>query len=210
MLSKGLIDDARKLARANVELLAPYARKGIPIVGSEPSCILTLRDEYIDLLPDSADAAEVAANSFMIDEFLARLNAEGTLGIAWRDQPREVLFHGHCHQKALIGTASTMRILRHAGVTAQESGAGCCGMAGSFGYEAEHYEVSRKIGEERLFPKVNATDQSVTIAVAGVSCRQQIEHFTGRKVKHIAEVLAEQVKPGHQWRPTLPDDVAAD
>jgi Fe-S oxidoreductase len=209
MLSKGLVEEARTVARENVALLAPYARKGVPIVGSEPSCILTFRDEYLDLLPGDADAAEVAAGSFMIDEFLAKLALTEGLGIAWRDTPREVLFHGHCHQKALIGMAPSMDLLTRAGVTARESGAGCCGMAGSFGYEAEHYEVSRKIGEERLFPRVRAASDTTAIAVAGVSCRQQIEHFTGRRTLHIAEVLAEQIKPGHRWAPLLPGESQA-
>lgn len=204
MLSKGLVEDARKLAKANVTLLAPYARRGLAIVGSEPSCILTLRDEYLDLLPGDPDAMALAQHSFMIDEYLTKLAQEGALGINWRLDGHDVLFHGHCHQKALVGMAPSMGILKRAGVNAIESGAGCCGMAGSFGYETEHYEVSRKVGEERLFPKVNATSAATTIAVAGVSCRQQIEHFTDRKVKHIAEVLAEQVKPGHRWRPTIP------
>jgi Fe-S oxidoreductase len=203
MLSKGLVDDARKLAQANVALLAPYARRGLPIIGSEPSCILTLRDEYLDLLPGNPDASAVASQAFMIDEFLTALAQEGTLGITWRSSSLDVLFHGHCHQKAVIGMGPSMALLRRAGLNASESGAGCCGMAGSFGYEAEHYDVSRKIGEERLFPKVNATDRNTVIAVAGVSCRQQIEHFTGRKTKHIAEVLAEHVMPGHVWSPTL-------
>lgn len=214
MLSKGLVEEARVLARKNVDLLAPYARRGVPIIGSEPSCILTLRDEYVDLLPNDADTERVAANAFMLDEFLAQLENAGELGIAWREAktPRSVLFHGHCHQKALIGVAPSMAILTAAGVAVRESGAGCCGMAGSFGFETEHYEVSRKIGEERLFPAVRASSDDTTIAVAGVSCRQQIEHFTGRPVKHIAEVLAEQVRPGHRWSPPGPSEerVAAD
>lgn len=202
MLSKGLVGDARKVAKKNVGLLAPYAKAGIPIVGTEPSCILTLRDEYKDLLPGDADMQAVATNSFMIDEFLAQLAQADDLGIMWADGAApEVLFHGHCHQKALVGMGPSMAILAGAGCAASESGAGCCGMAGSFGYEAEHYEVSRKIGEERLFPAVNATHADATIAVAGVSCRQQIEHFTGRKTQHIAEVLASRIAPGHVWLP---------
>jgi len=205
MLSKGLVGDARKVARKNVLLLAPYARAGIPIVGTEPSCILTLRDEYRDLVPGDAEAEAVADQVFMIDEFLAQLDAEGDLGISWKHGtgPR-VLFHGHCHQKALIGVGPSLAVLKAAGCTATESGAGCCGMAGSFGYETEHYDVSRKIGEERLFPTVNATSEATVIAVAGVSCRQQIEHFTGRKTRHIAEVLAGRVASGHIWQAPVP------
>ncbi len=208
MLSKGLVGDARKVARRNVALLAPYARRGIPIVGTEPSCILTLRDEYKDLLPGDADVAAVAAESFMIDEFLAKLQAADDLGITWKATPAPaVLFHGHCHQKALIGVEPSLAMLRAAGCRTTESGAGCCGMAGSFGYEAEHYDVSRKIGEERLFPVVAAADTETTIAVAGVSCRQQIEHFTDRSTRHIAEVLAGRIEPGHVYTPRAPEPI---
>ncbi|MEZ4530252.1 MAG: FAD-linked oxidase C-terminal domain-containing protein [Thermomicrobiales bacterium] len=202
MLSKGLVNDARKNARRNVELLAPHARMGIPIVGTEPSCILTLRDEYIDLLPGNEDAQLVAKHAFMIDEYLAKLDADGELGINWKASDRDdVFFHGHCHQKALIGMGPSMSILKSAGCSAQESGAGCCGMAGSFGYEAEHYDVSKRIGEERLFPAIDKLNTSTTVAVAGVSCRQQIDHFTGRDTRHIAEVLADRIDRSRPWSP---------
>ncbi|HVL24658.1 MAG TPA: FAD-linked oxidase C-terminal domain-containing protein, partial [Thermomicrobiales bacterium] len=202
MLSKGLVDAARKSARRNTSVLAGYAKQGIPIVGTEPSCILTLRDEYRDLLPNDKDVAAIAANSYMIDEFLAKLEADGELGIGWKQNTGpEVFFHGHCHQKALIGVAPSMAILKASGCRPTESGAGCCGMAGSFGYEAEHYDVSRKIGEERLFPAINATSLDVQVSVAGVSCHQQIEHFTGRGTRHIAEVLASRLEPKARWTP---------
>jgi FAD/FMN-containing dehydrogenase/Fe-S oxidoreductase len=211
MLSKGLVGDARKVARKNLAVLAPYALAGIPIVGTEPSCILTLRDEYADLLPDDPDAAVIASQAFMIDEFLAKLAADDDLGITWRaDNGPEVMFHGHCHQKALIGVGPSMAILKAAGCTAMESGAGCCGMAGSFGYETEHYDVSSKIGEERLFPVVNQAEKETVIAVAGVSCRQQIEHFTGRKTRHIAEVLANRISPDHVYKLKTAEPVAPD
>jgi Fe-S oxidoreductase len=211
LLSKGFVDDARNLARRNVDVLATYARREIPIVGTEPSCILTLRDEYRDLLPDDADVAAVAREAYMIDEFLAKLDRAGDLGIVWKDGAGpDVLFHGHCHQKALIGMGPSMAMLAAAGCTATESGAGCCGMAGSFGYEAEHYDVSRKIGEERLFPAVAAAPAATTVSVAGVSCRQQIEHFTERQAKHIAEVLAERIAPGHTWAARAPEPVPAE
>ena len=111
----------------------------------------------------------------MIDEFLAKLEADGGLGIPWKTSTGpEIFFHGHCHQKALIGVEPSMAILRASGCRPTESGAGCCGMAGSFGYETEHYDVSRKIGEERLFPAIEKTAMGVQISVAGVSCHQQI------------------------------------
>lgn len=204
MLSKGLIEPARKNAKKNVGLLAEYAKRGIPIVGTEPSCILTLRDEYVDLLPDDEDVRAVAQNSFMLDEWLAKLAQEDDLGINWKTNTGpEVFFHGHCHQKALIGIEPSMSMLKASGCRASESGAGCCGMAGSFGYEAEHYDVSKKIGEERLFPAIRETPMDVVISVAGVSCHQQIEHFEGRGSKHIVEVLADRVDESKPWRPKV-------
>lgn len=201
MLSKGLLTDARRAAARNVDVLAPYAKAGIPIVGTEPSCILTLRDEYVDLLPGDENVETVASHSYMIDEFLAKLAKTGRLGVGWKTDAQPVMFHGHCHQKALIGMGPSMAILKAAGCAATESGAGCCGMAGSFGYEAEHYDVSRKIGEERLFPAVAEQGAETLIAVSGVSCRQQIEHFTERKTVHIVEVLAGRV--AHPWEPPV-------
>ena len=201
MLSKGLVQDARRVARRNVALLAPYAKRGIPVIGTEPSCILTLRDEYADLLPDDPDVAVLADQSFMVDEFLAKLASAGDLGIDWLTRlGPEVLFHGHCHQKALIGVSPSLAILSESGCRPRETGAGCCGMAGSFGYEAEHYDVSRKIVEDRLLPAVMAASAETVVAVAGVSCRQQIEHFADQTPQHIAEVLADRIAPGHVWR----------
>jgi FAD/FMN-containing dehydrogenase/Fe-S oxidoreductase len=192
--SKGLVHQARELARQNVVALAPYARQGIPVVGTEPSCILTLRDEYVDLLPDDPDVVRLGENSFMIDEFLQKLDSQDELDIVWKEsEGTNVLFHGHCHQKAVVGMQPSMTMLNKAGYIVKESGAGCCGMAGSFGYEQEHYEVSKKIGEERLFPMVNQQARETIISVAGVSCREQIDHFTGRRPSHIAEVLAERI-----------------
>lgn len=193
MLSKGLITPARERAQKNVALLAPFVRQGIPVIGTEPSCILTFRDEYPDLLPGNEDARILAGNSFLLEEFLHRANRESGLNIKWKKDAPEVLYHGHCHERALTGVEATMEMLTLAGIKAKESGAGCCGMAGSFGYESEHYEVSRTIGEDRLFPAVRGVPARTIIAVSGVSCRHQIEHFTGRDVKHIAEVLASRI-----------------
>jgi Fe-S oxidoreductase len=201
------------MARKNVAVLAPHVKDGIPIGGTEPSCILTFRDEYPSLLPNDADTTLVAENAFMIDEFLAKLDADDDLGITWKDgNGPDVLFHTHCHQRSLIGTGPSMAMFQAAGCHARESGAGCCGMAGSFGYEAEHYDISRTIGEDRLFPAVNEASKNTIIAVAGVSCHQQIEHFTDRGTQHIAEVLASRIAPGHVFQPRdaepIPDDIA--
>ncbi|HEX3035128.1 MAG TPA: FAD-linked oxidase C-terminal domain-containing protein [Thermodesulfobacteriota bacterium] len=193
MLSKGMVESARSRARRNVELLVPHAYQGISIVGTEPSCILTFRDEYPDLLPGNADVKAVAQNTFLIEEFLVRLHKAGKLNIPWRTPGPPVLFHGHCHQMALVGSEPSLELLRFAGCSVKDSGAGCCGMAGSFGYEKEHYKISKAIGEDRLFPTVRQTPPETVIAVSGVSCRQQIEHFTGRRPRHLAEVLADQI-----------------
>jgi len=194
MLSKGIVEPVRKMARQNASLLGPYAREGIPVVGTEPSCILTFRDEYPDLMPGDENVKVLSGNSYLLDEFLHGLHSRGGLDIDWKPGGSEVLFHGHCHQRALTGIEAALGLLREAGCTARESGAGCCGMAGSFGYESEHYGISKAIGEDRLFPAVRKADNETVIAVSGVSCSHQIEHFTGRKTRHIAEVLADRIK----------------
>ena len=189
MISKGLLSKAASNARRNVEQLYRYAEQGIPIVGCEPSCLLTLKDEYPDLVRDDK-AKAVAENSYMIDEFLMMLHEKGELDLSFSTLEKKVVFHGHCHQKALMGTRHSMDLLRlPPGYNVEEINAGCCGMAGSFGYEAEHYDVSMDIGRLQLFPAVEAKDGSWEVAVMGVSCRQQIEHGTGRKSRHVVEVL---------------------
>jgi FAD/FMN-containing dehydrogenase/Fe-S oxidoreductase len=194
-ISKGLLDQARRDAQYNIALLLPYARQGIPIVGIEPSCILTLREDYRDLLP-GADAATVAEQALTIDEFLYQLHQRHELDLVFTDTPKRLLLHGHCHQKALVGTTPTLTVLRlPPGYTVQEIASGCCGMAGAFGYEAEHYGVSMTIGSQRLFPAVEAAAPEVDIVADGISCRQQIQHATGRQARHMVEVLWEAVVP---------------
>jgi Fe-S oxidoreductase len=171
--------------------LGERAARGVPIVGVEPSCLLTLRDEYLALLPGDAAAQAVAAATRLPEELLVAAIADGRLSIPARNRfsGRRILFHGHCHQKALAGTAATVALLRSIpGAEVIELDAGCCGMAGSFGYEAEHYELSMKIGELRLFPAVRAESDQTIIAASGVSCRQQIRHGTGRTALHPLEI----------------------
>jgi len=193
-LSKGLVDQARRMAAALVGRLGEAAARGVPIVGVEPSCLLTLRDEYLALLPGDPRAQAVAAATRLPEELLVEAIAAGRLG--WpRDNGvggRRIMFHGHCHQKALAGTAATMALLRSIpGADVVEVDAGCCGMAGSFGFEAEHYELSMSIGELRLFPAVRAQPPETIIAATGVSCRQQIAHGTGRPARHPLEIVRE-------------------
>jgi FAD/FMN-containing dehydrogenase/Fe-S oxidoreductase len=191
MISKGMLDMAKSNAQYNVDLLYPHVQRGAYVVGCEPSCLLTLRDEYPDLLRNP-EADRVAEKSLLLEEFLQMLQEEGRLDLKFKETPKKVLFHGHCHAKALVGTEPAMAALRMVpGFQVEESDAGCCGMAGAFGYEKEHYDVSMTIGGQRLFPAVSSTDQEDEAVITGISCRQQIQHGTGRTPRHLAEVLAE-------------------
>jgi Fe-S oxidoreductase len=190
MISKGLLDDAKAMAKKNLDVLAPYAEQGLPIIGLEPSCLLTLRDEYLDLWPDDARAKTVAGRAVLIEEFLSGLAERGELPLKWKPEQHRVLVHGHCYQKSLTGTHALLTLLRLPGWEVREIASGCCGLAGSFGYEAEHYALSMTIGEDRLFPAVRAADMQTTIAASGMSCRHQIQHGTGREAWHPIELLA--------------------
>jgi Fe-S oxidoreductase len=192
MISKGMLGEATNNAAWNVDQLAGYAENGMPIVGLEPSCLLTLKDEYPEFLR-THDAKRVSESSFLLEEFLQRQVNAGKLLLPSRSGKRKALLHGHCHQKALVGTAPTVAVLSAAGFEVSEVDSGCCGMAGSFGFEKEHYDLSLKIGNRRLAPAVKAAASDVEIVAPGISCRQQIEHLTGRKAKHPAELLWESI-----------------
>jgi FAD/FMN-containing dehydrogenase/Fe-S oxidoreductase len=189
LISKGMLAEAREHAAWNVARLAPYARRGVPIVGLEPSCLLTLRDETVELVRTD-DARAVARQSFLFEEFLVRERGRG-LELSFGAKGKKALLHGHCHQKALVGTAPTVAALRWAGFEVQEIDSGCCGMAGSFGFEREHYDISVALGNRRLAPAVKAAPADTEIVAPGISCRQQIQHLAGRRAKHPAEVLHE-------------------
>ena len=191
-LSKGLLDQARTMAAALVERLAPYAERGVPIVGCEPSCVLTLRDEFLDLLPDDPRARSRGRPGLLVPELLLRAIDEGDLRLdpASALAGRRIVLHGHCHEKAVTGTRATLELLRRIpGATVHELDAGCCGMAGSFGFESEHYELSMRIGGLRLFPLLAGEDPDVLVAATGVSCRQQIAHGAHRPARHPVELL---------------------
>jgi len=206
MLSNGLAGEARRHARTNVDRLVDFARRGVPIIGCEPSCLTMLREDYLDLLPGDGSAREVAAQSLLIEEFLLREAGQGNGGageeadaaangarlqLPLKEIDRHLAVHGHCHQKAEVGMAPTLELLRWVpGYDVRLIDAGCCGMAGSFGYKKEHYDVSMAIGEQALFPAVReAADAG--IVVSGISCRQQVLHGTGRGGRHPIEWLAD-------------------
>ena len=194
MISKGMLARAKKQARRNVDRLYRWASRGTYIVGCEPSCLLTLRDEYPDLLGDEKSKV-IADKSLLIDEFLVKSQEEGNLDLDFNDDPRSILFHGHCHQKALLGTEASIKALSMPpGHSVELVDAGCCGMAGAFGYEKEHYDISMAVGEDRLFPAVRGKGAEWEVAVTGISCRQQIDHGTSRRARHLVEVLRDAVK----------------
>jgi FAD/FMN-containing dehydrogenase/Fe-S oxidoreductase len=189
-ISKGLLAAARRAAAATLDVLAPLARAGLPIVGLEPSSLLTLRDEYHYLLPGDSRVPLVAGMAQTFEEFVDLLSTENRLAVEFRSESKRLLLHGHCHQKALVGTGPARTILSlPPGYTVEEVDSGCCGMAGSFGYEAEHYEISMQMAERRLLPAVRQAADDTIIVAAGISCREQIAHGTGRLALHPAEVL---------------------
>jgi Fe-S oxidoreductase len=164
-------------------------------VGQEPSEILTLRDEFLDLVPDSelADAQRLAACSFMFEEFIVA-NSDRAVGL-FREHHEPIAVHGHCHSKALVGMQPVMDTLALAGYIPQDLKTGCCGMAGSFGYEEHHYEMSMKIGETTVFPAVRALPDDTTICAHGFSCRHQLSDGMDRSGVHPAILLANVLRP---------------
>jgi FAD/FMN-containing dehydrogenase/Fe-S oxidoreductase len=185
MLSVGLVDAARRNARSNLDALWPYLTRGMPVAGLEPSCILTLRDDYRMLLPDDDRVGTLERGALLFEEALLALEPSLKLREGGR-----VLLHGHCHQKALVGTGATEEALRLApGTHVETLDSGCCGMAGLFGYEREHYDVSMRMAERRLLPAVRSAADAAVVA-PGVSCRTQIADGSGRPALHPAEFLA--------------------
>ena len=195
-LSKGLIRKAKKLANVNVNKLKDLVTEKSPLIGIEPSAILTFRDEYPDLVdPELKEAAmELAKNCLMFDEFISSRfpihHPASIIQHLFTKESRSIRLHGHCHQKALASVEPTIKMLSiPQNYKVEEIKSGCCGMAGSFGYEKEHYEVSMKVGELVLFPEIRKTQEEIIIAVPGTSCRHQIKDGTGRTALHPIEVL---------------------
>ena len=187
LISKGLAETARAMARSNVGTLHPWVSRGYAIVGCEPSCMLTFRDEYADLV-SGPEVREVAASTFLLEEFIDRETRAGRWKVRYRPARARALLHTHCHEKALVGSGPLKSVLG-AAYEVDEIDSGCCGMAGSFGYESEHYDLSLAIGRRRLLPALDASPET-PIVTPGVSCRQQIADSTGRRPWHPAEALA--------------------
>jgi FAD/FMN-containing dehydrogenase/Fe-S oxidoreductase len=187
LYDQGMLDRAKRYLTRVLEVLAPAASRGIPIVGLEPSCILTFRDELPSMFPNDARAAALAERSMLLGEFLAR----EAPNFAPPALAATALLHGHCHQQALAGVGAETSILaRASGIELNILDAGCCGMAGAFGYSAEHYPVSRAAGERVLAPAIRNSPDTAIIIADGFSCRTQIRHLCpGRHPMHLAEVL---------------------
>ncbi|MRR20135.1 FAD-binding oxidoreductase [bacterium] len=192
-LSKGLLRSARKIAVKNIIMLRDIVSDERPLVGIEPSALLTFRDEYPEIAGSalSSDARFIARNALLFEEFICREMDRGNISPdQFTDQPLKVLLHGHCQQKAIASTAPTIRMLSlPVNYRVEEINDGCCGMAGAFGYEKEHYDLSMKIGEMVLFPAVRNADEDTVITAPGTSCRHHITDGTKRKAVHPVEVL---------------------
>lgn len=194
-LSKGLVKTAKEVATQNVKWLQPLVTAETPLLGIEPSAILAFRDEYPELVhdPQKEAAKELAQNTFMLDEFIAAEFEKGNIDSSlFITESKEIKLHGHCQQKAVASTTPTKKMLEiPKNYSVSEIPSGCCGMAGSFGYEKEHYELSQKIGELVLFPAVREAKPEMLVSAPGTSCRHHIKEGTGREALHPIEVLYE-------------------
>ena len=189
-LGAGLLEEARAEAERTIAALAPYAGRGVPIVGLEPSCLLTLRDEFLALVPTDA-ARAVAAQALLFEEFVARELDAGRWSPPLRSLGKRAVVHGHCHQKAFGAMPAVVRALGAIpGLEASVIESSCCGMAGMFGYEAEHYDVSMRMAERDVLPAVRAAGADALVVTDGMSCKHQIAHGAGRRSLHVAEVYA--------------------
>jgi Fe-S oxidoreductase len=181
----GMLDLAAALLRKTLATLRPAIRAGVPIVVLEPSCLAVFRDELPGLFPDDLDARRLSRQAVTLAGFLT-----GRRGYVPPRLAGRVLLHGHCHQKALLGVDAEAGLLEDAGLEVQVTDAGCCGMAGSFGFERGHYDVSIAVGERALLPAVRGAAPDTLLVADGFSCREQIAQTTGRRAVHLADVLA--------------------
>jgi Fe-S oxidoreductase len=188
MISKGMLRQAKALAQKQFECLMPFITREMPILFLEPSCLSAAVDDYKGLIGQKVNGCE----SF--DAFLEKHLRNGQLPLSIHPKKRRIKLHGHCHQKAMGGTKPTLQVLKAIpDCDVEEISSGCCGMAGSFGYEKEHYAFSMKMGELKLLPAVRSASQETIIVANGFSCRAQIAHGTTRTALHLAEVLANMI-----------------
>ena len=203
-LASGMVEEAREEARRTLSALRPFVERGLPVIGLEPSCLYTLRDEFRSMLP-GVEAEALAARALLFEEFLASEHQAGRLELELQALPqKKALLHGHCHQKAFAAMPAVEQVLRLVpGLEVQTVASSCCGMAGSFGYEADHYEISMKMAEADLLPALRKADADTLLVADGTSCRHQIhdglkgemqQGDVGRKALHVAQILARALK----------------
>jgi len=195
-ISKGLLDEAKELANLNVDFFKEKINKDTPLVGIEPSAILTFRDEYLRLADDKENAKLISENSFTIEEFIEREINKGKIHKRqFTSKARKIKVHGHCQQKSLSNMKATFSMLNlPQNFEVSIMNTGCCGMAGSFGYEKEHYDLSMQVGEDTLFPKIRNMESTIEIIASGTSCRHQIKDGTNRLAKHPISLFKEALK----------------
>ena len=197
-MSKGLLKKAKKIINKNIELLRDKIDNNTPLIGIEPSAILSFRDEYLYLVDEKLkkDALIISKNTFTIDEFLCKeINSGKNFSKYFTETSQEIKFHGHCQQKSIATTSTVNKMLSiPKNYKVEEIPSGCCGMAGSFGFEREHYDLSMKIGNLILFPEIKKTTKQIKIVASGTSCRHQIKDGTDVIARHPVEILYEAIK----------------
>jgi Fe-S oxidoreductase len=179
----GFLDTAKRLLHRILEKLADEIEAGTPLVGLEPSCVSVFRDELCNLLPHDENARRLSRQTFLLSEFLVRE------GYQPPSLSRRAILHGHCHQKSVLGMRDEETLLRQMGLELTVLDSGCCGMAGAFGFERDHYQISVQVGERVLLPAMREADPDTLLLTNGFSCREQISQVAGRHTLHLAEVL---------------------
>jgi Fe-S oxidoreductase len=200
LYDQGLLDVAKGRLRRILDVLTPFTEKGLAVVGLEPSCLLTFRDELPGLLGRDSRSKLLADNSFLLGEFLAREGVKFQCATSDEQTIVQIIVHVHCHQKAIAGLNSDVALLKQISKTkAEVLDSGCCGMAGAFGYDRDHFEISRQVGERVLFPTLRQAAPDAVIVSDGFSCRSQIAQFCPeRRALHLAQVLASAIKDQHR------------
>lgn len=191
----GMLDMAKVFFDRLVKALAPYAREGIKIVGVEPSCVAAFRDELPNMVPNDEDARRLVKNTLTLGEFLVQEDYEPP------KLDREAIVHGHCHQKAVMGMNAEQQLYEKMGLDFEVPDSGCCGLAGSWGFEEDKYDLSMKIGERRLLPAARGAEGDTIIMADGFSCKTQIEHGTDRRALHTAQVIKMALDHGKEGAP---------
>ena len=194
LISKGLLESAKKNAKYNINSIYEYVKDGAIVVGVEPSCISALKDEYPDMFPEDKRTNLIAESTYLLQELIVKESKGKKFNFKKSDENKSYAVQVHCHEKTIIGeniSIESLKLIPKSQVKKIPSG--CCGMAGAFGYEKEHYDISKKIAEDRLLPYIEKLDNQTQVAITGVSCRHQIEDLSEKTPKHILEIFAENI-----------------